>query len=147
MPTSDVCKPNLPKIFPISSLENAQGLPLDGFVEDSNAREKFNLALPRPFMEELDRLAAGYGPGRKWLALSAAMLYFIEAPPEVRDYFVERVMGADLKRSFRKLIEDAKRASAEAPPPDLEEQGGGGGNGGGGKRGSPKNGRRTSHHR
>jgi hypothetical protein len=145
--SSDVRKGNLPKILIDSSVERLQRLPLNGFVEDSNAREKFNLALPRPFTEELDRLAAGYGPGRKWLALSAAMLYFIEAPPEVRDYFVERVMGADLKRSFRRLIDEAKQASAEAPPPDLEEQGGGGGNGGGGKRGSPKNGRRTSHHR
>lgn len=149
MAISDDVKERLSGIFPQSSVDKPEVLPLDRVVEDSNAREKFNLALPRPFAEELDRLAAGYGPGRKWLALSAAMLMLIEAPREVQDHFVERVMAADLKRSFRKLVDEAKKASAEGPAPDLEELGDGGGgnpggNPGGGKRGESKP--RRPHH-
>ncbi len=68
-----------------------------------------NLSLPTEVREEYLALAAELRSKQKWLVATAAMLMFIEAPPEIRDHYMREAAGADVAgASFKNLIARAK---------------------------------------
>ncbi len=71
-------------------------------------KEKFNLMLPVPLMEEFKRVAQPYGPKRKWLAVAAAMALFVQSPAELQEAYVQEIGSADLGVGFAELVRRAK---------------------------------------
>ena len=72
--------------------------------------KKFNLELPIFLKSAIDKTATRWGPKRKWLALAAAIVAFLELDDDEQADYVRRVNEAEMGfTSYDQLAADIQR--------------------------------------
>ncbi|MFP4144666.1 MAG: hypothetical protein ACLFV3_05940 [Phycisphaeraceae bacterium] len=78
------------------------------------ARKKaLNLAIPEQLLDEFNEACQIYGHGKqKGMVLSAAILMFLRAEPEVQGRYLEEVIRADVSAGVERMIERIRKEQA-----------------------------------